>query len=105
MSLPRIPNTEPVVQPATEEKSYPDLYLMHLNIMAQPDGPVRANGTLRPYNYDTDEIGPKEQRKNVHIADLATLAAERAAADKPLLAQAMNNLLAALTELVAERQV
>lgn len=102
MSLPRIPNTETVVQPATDEKSYPDLYLMHLRIMSQPEGKTRANATLRPYNYDTGEIGPQDQRKNIQIEDLTALAAKRAADEKPLLAQAMGSLLAALSEIVAE---
>ena len=100
MSLPRIPGAEPVVVPATEEKTYPDRFVTALNIHAQPGGDMRAMIRTIPYNYDTgDFVREPNQRM---IPDIATLAAERAAADKPKLAQALTLVLEAVAELEAE---
>jgi len=100
MSLPRIPGAEPVVTPATEEKTHPDRFVVALSIHAQPNQPMRAMIRTIPYNYDTgDFVREPSQRR---IDDLAATAAERAAEGKPKLAQALTLVLEAIAELEAE---
>jgi len=100
MSLPRIPGAEPVVTPATEEKTYPDRFVVALNIHAQPNQPMRAMIRTIPYNYDTGEF--VREPKQRMIPDIRTLAEERFAAGKPKLAQALTLVLEAIAELEAE---
>jgi len=101
MSLPRIPGAEPVVKPATEEKTYPDRFITSLNIRAEPDGAMQATIRTIPYNYDTGDFVRSDMSQR-RIPDLAALAAERAAAGKPKLAQALTLVLEAVAELEAE---
>ena len=108
MSLPRIVSSEPVVIPAGEEKTYPDIHLTRITIDTPPprmvDGElVQANWTADvryvPFNYDTGEALPMrmmgepsvQRERRIRINDV------RAESETdPLLAQAMGAILAAV---------
>ena len=103
--LPRIPSTEPVNVPASEEKQFPDLYISLLKIDKTMSGGThklvsRIHG--QPFNYDTGEFGPVEDTKRIFIDDLKTVAEERAAAGNPALLQALGMVVGAAQELFTE---
>ena len=105
MALPRIANTEPIVITPIESKSYPDLYIMGLNINVQIRGDQRImNGRIRsrPFDYDTNELGPETEGKVLLVQDMQAVAEQRALAGKPALAQALGAVLTAANEILAE---
>ena len=61
-NLPRIPSVSPVVVPAVEATTYPDLYLSDL-MLSTGDAATDQQITVgfRPYNYDSKTIAPRMQ--------------------------------------------
>ena len=105
MDLPRIENTESVQTEAVEAKTYPDIYIMNMrfNTREQQEGkPMGAGIVVRPYNFDTKELAPRSEQRNIQIEDIKALAEERALAGKPALADALTAVLAAVSELISE---
>ena len=56
--LPRIPSPKTVVIPATEEKVFPDKFIVGLSVLYNEDGTQPCNVALQAYNYDTKEVSP-----------------------------------------------
>jgi len=54
----RIPSEKPRTRPATQAKSYPDLYITSMRLGWNRDGTQPMTVIFRPYNYDTKEIDP-----------------------------------------------
>lgn len=101
MSLPRIQTTAPVVEPATEEKTYPDVFLNRIMIQSSPGKPSMCRINYSPYNYDTGE--KKERNEVICYNNLLAEAQTRAEAGKPALMQAVQALLAATQEIMLEQ--
>jgi hypothetical protein len=102
MPLPRIPGAEEIIVPAVAEKTYPDAYMVSLQVIGRPGQTQRAVITYCPYNYDTGESLTGKD-KTIVLKDLMATATERAMANKPALAQAMGAVLLAVAEIIAEQ--
>jgi hypothetical protein len=100
MDLPRIPNPTPITVPAQAEKTFPDFYLSCLRLHSDPQQGTDAELTCVAYNKTTQELGP--HARLIRKQNLDVLAAQRVAAGKPALAQAMAALVIAVAELIAE---
>lgn len=61
-------NTEDVITPAVEEKTYPHLWIKNMNIHAKDETTATAFFQLCPYNTDTKEI--LDEPKNIYIDNL-----------------------------------
>ena len=102
MNLPRIRSPKAVTVPSVEAKTFPDLFIVQLLIQSSPAGTMEATIRTVPYNHDTKEAGPEGHNRLIHLSDLETLAASRAAEGKPVLARALAGVVEAVDELVAE---
>jgi hypothetical protein len=115
MPLPRIDADTPVVtpgQPAVAEKTYPDKFIVGLNISTDVNSLKQSvTVSLRPYNYDTQELMPQphppwSHHGPVHIDELFVVDdIESEAGRVPLLAQTMGMIVVATKALVAEKSL
>lgn len=85
-----IQNTEPVVIPQTEAKTYPHLWISRVLIEAPNVDNARAYIELHPYNSTTKEI-LKDSSERIHIDNIWSSAQEN-----PAIQDAINALLEAV---------
>jgi hypothetical protein len=86
-------NEHPVIIPATEEKSFPHLWLKNIHINSDSVNRGMIMISASPYNSSTQEIG-EGIVKNIHIMDLW-----KAVNEVPEVAVAMKAILAAVEPL------
>ena len=72
MASPRIPATDPVVVPAEEEKTYPDLFVSGLRVQYLPGAVQQMWVSAHPYNHDTDEVLPSGEVAGYRTQHLAS---------------------------------
>jgi hypothetical protein len=94
--LPRIQAADPVTQPATVEKTFPDLYLRQMVVRSYDGQPTSLSVRLQRYNFDTKEFA--EGEVPLRIDDL--FAPEYTGT---LIQQVMGQVLA-VTGIMAQRQ-
>ena len=95
--------TNPIVVPETV---FPLVRVVNLRIdWVNPNKPVTAQYALQPYAEDEYGVNTDSPTSPIigRISDLFAEAATRAAAGKPLLAEALNTVLAALQEIEHEK--
>lgn len=88
-----IQNTQPVVTPQVEAKSYPHLWISRVVIMTPNTNEGRVDIELCPYNSDTKEI-LSSRPKRITIDNIWS-----AASQNPAIQNAMNSLLEAVNEI------
>ncbi len=89
----KIINETPVVIPPIEEKTFPDLWIYSINIIAPTIDSGRVQIELLPYNYDNKEIFPGNHQV-ISTDDLWA-----AANEVPEIAQAMGAIFMAIEPL------
>lgn len=100
MSFPRIASNTTIVQPAEEEKVFPDILVTQILIQGNVLDAFKAYVKYVPYNYDTKEA--LNEPKNLIIPDISKLAEEKASAGKPELANAITDLCTAIQDELKE---
>lgn len=82
-------NTENIIIPAVQEKTYPHLWIKNINIHAKDETTATAFFQLCPYNSETKEI--LDESKTIFIDDLWAKVNE-----SPEFQQAMQAIFAAV---------
>jgi hypothetical protein len=100
--LPQIVSPTPVTVPAVSipEKTYPDLYLMNLQVTTTPQMDTKAIAHLRPYNYTTKELQPQCRLQQFVIPNIWAEAVR-----VPLLAQVMGGIISVISGLIQEKDL
>lgn len=91
-------NQQPIVIPATEEKTFPHLWLKNIHIHSDSLTKGMIMISASPYNSSTKEIGDGVV-KNIHVMNLW-----KAVDEVPEVALAMNAILEAIEPLEAWNQ-
>lgn len=103
MSLPQISNPNPITIPASAEKTFPDAYIVGLQLITldMSGTKQRLLVTFRPYNQAANELS--QSRSHDFSLNINDLWSETARA--PLLAQVMGAIVNVVNLLVQERDL
>jgi len=95
-------NPDPIVIPAQEEKTYPNLYAREFYVYPpDAEGKQALVSNLRSYNKDTKEMYPFEDRDQKFALDDIFLEAERV----PLFKQVLGGILTCISLGIEERKL
>lgn len=97
----RIRSYKTIVKPATQEKSYPDKYIVGLGIQRDEEGKQPAVIALKPYNYETKEI--YEGAEHTEFLKLGNIWTE--AVRSTFFASTLNSLVDLIMLLYKERKL
>jgi hypothetical protein len=103
MPLTQIDNPNPITIAASEEKTFPNAYIVGLHLTTTDTAGTRQplRVTLRPYNQAAAELDPNQSHN--FTLDIKNIWTE--AARVPLLAQTIGSIISVVALLVQERDL